>query len=212
MSEGNPSTLKTAALLGLENLLNRLLHTDAVASAGLAELGDTVFKLTIEGPDQTLYLITDDTSFELHQYYEGDVATALSGRIPDFVSLLTADDAGGELINGGITVRGDTRPLLALQAVLRRFDVDWEAELAAVIGDLPAHQIGKMVRSGIKLGKSAGDALQHQLHRYLHEEGSKLPSRGELNLFYGDVNALREQTERIDARLQRLIAQRKANN
>ena len=108
------------------------------------------------------------------------------------------------LINGNIQLTGDSKPLLELQSILHGLELDWEGELARLVGDVPAHELGRFVRQGLKVGRSVHESLLRQLEEYIHEEGRLLPPRAELEAFYEEVDELVQRTERLAARINRL--------
>ena len=124
----------------------------------------------------------------------------MRGRPADFVELLAADDSGSALINGNIVLQGDSRALLALQAILHGIDVDWETELATVIGDTAAHQLGKTLRRGLRWRKRVHSSLWRQMEEYIHEEARLLPSRAEIDGFVEAVSRLQDDTDRLGAK------------
>jgi ubiquinone biosynthesis protein UbiJ len=134
-------------------------------------------------------------------HYEGAATTQVRGYPSDFVELLTADDAGSALINGKITLKGDSASLLELQAILHNLDLDWEAELAKVVGDIPAHQIGEAVRTGLQWGRQTHNSLTRQIEEYIHEEGRLLPPRAEIEDFFTDVSKLKDDSDRLAAKI-----------
>lgn len=198
----NP-TLHTAVLAALENAVGRALDLDPAARQALAGLGGRVFQIEPRDTGADIFLLPGDTGIELRGVYDGPVDSHIIGTIPDFVELISAEDAASTLINGGISLHGDSAPLLELQAILHRLDLDWEGALAGKIGDIPAHQLGRVVRGGLRWGQQAFGSLNRQIEEFLHEEARVLPPEAELQGFYDAVGQLSQSVERLDARLQR---------
>ena len=67
-----------------------------------------------------------------------------------------------------------------------------------------AHQIGGGVRSGLQWGRRSLIAATTNLREYLQEEIRLLPSRYEANEFLAQVDGLRDDVERLEARVSRL--------
>lgn len=197
-------TLHSAALGALETAINQALKLDPSTRAALAGLEGKLFRLEISGTGLDIFIMPLAEGVQLSGQFDGNVDTHVNGTITDFVELITSDDAPSTLINGGITLQGDSAPLLELQSILHKLDLDWESALADVIGDVPAHQIGRLARKGINFGRKTADSLQRQIDEYLHEEARVLPTSTELKGFYEDVTKLNLAAERLDARVQRM--------
>jgi ubiquinone biosynthesis protein UbiJ len=161
------------------------------------------------------FILPSENALMLMGFYEGHATTQVRGHPSDFVELLTANDAGSALINGNITLKGDSASLLELQAILHNLELDWEAELAKIIGDIFAHQLGKAVRNGLQWGKQTHNSLMRQLEEYIHEEGRLLPPRAEIEDFFSDVSKLKDDTDRLGAKIAKLgskLAERNNRN
>ena len=81
---------------------------------------------------------------------------------------------------------------------------DLEGEVAKWLGDVPAHALGEVARGlGAWLGR-AGAALRMNTAEYLQEESRAVPAPFEAQAFYSDVERMRDDVERLAARLARL--------
>jgi len=198
----NP-TLHTAALAALETAINRALKLDPATSQNLGQLDGKVIRLEISGTGTDIYLLPEHNGLLLQGFYDGPIDSHIIGTIADFVELISADDAASALINGGIKLSGDSAPLLQLQGILHRLELDWEGSLARVIGDVPAHQLGKMVRGGMQWGQQAFTSINRQVEEFLHEEARLLPPAAELQEFYDSIANTGLALDRTEARLQR---------
>jgi len=108
----------------------------------------------------------------------------------------------------GFEFRGDVHTVQAVRDFFAGLEVDWEAQLAEVVGDIPAHQLGQFARG---LGRWGGEVLESvrlNLGEYLTEEGRLLPPRAEVRAFVEDVTVLRQDADRLAARIARLERRR----
>ena len=199
----NP-TLHTAALAGLEGAMNRALQLAPQGRADLAELEGCVFKLQCTAPELDLFLEPGGRGIRLMGIYEGDVTTTVRGVASDFTELATSEDPAASLINGKLAVEGDSAPLLELQQILGKLELDWEAPLVEALGDVAGHQIAQIIRAVFSWGKQASTSLLRQLDEFIHEEAQLTPPRLELEDFYRDIQKLTLRTERLQSRTDRL--------
>ena len=85
---------------------------------------------------------------------------------------------------------------------------DPEEELAGLIGDAAAHQVGTVLRQAADWGRRSGGIVAANLREYLQEEQRDIPSSYEMGRFSRDVQTLRDDVERAEARLDRLERRR----
>ena len=91
-----------------------------------------------------------------------------------------------------------------LAFVFRNLKWDAEADLAAVIGDIPAHRL-------VKIGRSLADSLQvaarnttENIREYAVEESAMLVVPADMASFGEAVNRLRDDVARLEKRLVKL--------
>lgn len=204
--------LHTAALAGLEYVVNKALELDPGTRNRLAQLNGKVLLIHCLSPDIKAYCLPTSDGLLLKSWQDDShITSSLSGTFSDFVQLLQADDKAAALINGELTVRGESGDFIALQSALADLNVDWEQPLARIFGDVGGHQLGRFIRSSLALGKQLNENVHAQIEEFLHTEASLLPPRAELDAFYADISSLGQRVDRLEARVQRvnkLIAER----
>jgi ubiquinone biosynthesis protein UbiJ len=84
---------------------------------------------------------------------------------------------------------------------------DPEEELSRWVGDILAYRAGDAARSARDWTFKALDALTADTAEYLTEEGRVLPTRYEADALFTDIERLRDDVERTEARIDRLAAQ-----
>lgn len=197
--------LHTAGLAALEAAANRALALAPASRRELAGLSDSVFALACTTPPVTVFLAaTDSGSVRLMGAYDGPVTTRVTGSAADFAELATAQDPTATLINSPLELEGNSGPLIELQQILGRLDLDWEAPLVETLGDVAGHQLAEVLRAGFSWGRDAGASLTRQLDEFIHEEARLSPPRLELEDFYRDVRELGLRVERLQSRAARL--------
>lgn len=110
----------------------------------------------------------------------------------------------------GVEVSGNTAEVNRLWGLIKGLSIDWEAALARVLGEGPAHTLGLGLHSGAERMDDTGQRLSSALGEYLTEESQLLPARAEMAVFLSDVDRLREDVDRLSARVQRLQRGRQA--
>lgn len=198
--------LHTAAIAALEHAVNRALQLDRLAAEKLGDLEGEVFRLQCTQPAVDFYLLPEAGRVRLLGFHDGEVTTAIRGTARDFADLATASDPAAALINGNIALDGDSGPLMDLQRILSRLDLDWEAPLVDTLGDVAGHQLAEGLRGLFGWGRQAGESILRQLEEFIHEEARLAPPRQEVEDFYDDVEKLNQRVERLAAKASRLAA------
>lgn len=120
------------------------------------------------------------------------------------VAFGTAAARGFRGLPEGIEVHGDAELAQRFTRLLAEADIDWEEALARRIGDFPAHQLGRLTRGVGAWSRRVVDTLTADVGEYLKEEARYLPSRVEIEGFLSDIGELRNDCDRLEARLKRL--------
>ncbi len=194
---------REAAFAVLETVLNRYIRLDPTALRRLAPLHGKLIRLHIRGVEVDLYLIPAPDGIQLYSQFDGEPDCTLSGAPLAFARLVGGERAD-QLFAGAVEIRGDSETGQRFGDVLADLDIDWEEQVSRLTGDVAAHQIGAGARAAGRWGRQAIDTLPADLAEYLQEEARLLPTRIEIEELACAVDLLRDDVERLAARIQRL--------
>ena len=76
--------------------------------------------------------------------------------------------------------------------------------MSGFVGDAAAYRIGEFARGVSKWGAEARTTMGDNIREYLQEESRDVPSRYEMDRFTGNVDVLRDDVDRLAARIRRL--------
>jgi ubiquinone biosynthesis protein UbiJ len=190
----------------LEAILNRNVAQSSRARAFVAELEGRSLKLTLDAtPLEFTMRIADG---RIHLSEDRATADAELAGTPLALAAMAGPQAEGPLRAGAVRISGDAEIAQKFRDLMRHVQPDAEEELARVVGDVTAHQIGTFARGLLGWGRKAADTLATSMAEYLQEEGRDVPTRIELEEFLHDVDRLRNDVERLEARIKRLGARR----
>ena len=201
----------------LETLLNRTLALDPDTRDALRALDGRRVALTLDSaasatPALSLQVRVDDGRLAVGPVDEAgaidlSVRSTLGGLLTVLPRLMGGDqhrDAAPPI--GRIRIEGDPELARRLQRLAERFDPDWQQPFARVFGDVLGVQIANAVAGGLKQARATGRSLAESTAEFVTEESRDVVGRAELNAFHDDVDALRDDVERIAARIARLQA------
>jgi len=190
-------------LTALESLLNRNIAASAAARATCKRMDGKVLALHVTGASLSLYFTVQGDTLTIDTHSEAPASAALSGS-PFALLRLAGPTPESALRSGSVRIEGDAEAAQAFSELLRQAQPDLEEELARIIGDVPAHQIGAIARSALGFARKAADTFTQNVSEYLQEEGRDVPSRTEAEEFAANVDALRDDVDRFEARLKGL--------
>ncbi len=196
------------ALASLEKAINAVLALDPLARKRLARHHGKVIGIHLRGPEITLYFIPDEKGgLQLQGSIEGEPDALLSGSPLDLIRSGDKESGSGQLFSGRVTITGDTALAHDFGATLAGLEIDWEEQLSKFTGDLIAHEAGNLARQALAYAEQTGERLALDLGEYLTEEARLLPHPNEVEEFVAEVDRLRDDTERLEARINRLERQ-----
>lgn len=205
-------TLKGVGLAALETAINTALKLDPASRAKLAALAGQVFHLECTRPELDIYLLPQPDGVQLAAHWEGNVTAGLSGTRDDYLELLRSKDPAATLINGNMRVLGDSKALLHLRDIAAALDLDWEAPITRVFGDIIGHQMARSLRFGSRLLRDAANSLQRQTRDYMQEENPWLARRWQFEQFKQRVIELDARTTQLAERAAKLQQSAAARN
>ena len=211
MTQHDPALL-SAALAGAERALNQAIALAPTSHQALQELSGTLLGIEVTSLDLTLYVdMVSGTEIRLLMHCERSTDAFVRGSLEDFAALAASDDPAATLINSGIELQGRSASLISLQQVISTMDVDWEAPLVDLLGDVPGHQLAQALRRLFRWSEGARTSLKRQVSEYLLEEGRLTPPKAELEHFYDAVQSLSMRVERAQQQVERLLARAATN-
>ena len=186
-----------------ESVLNRNISGSSVARQLCQRLEGKVLALHLSGVPLSLFFRSDGERMTIDTTDAGPPAASLRGTPIAFMRL--AGPTPEAAIRGGsIHIEGDAEVAQVFSELLEAAKPDFEEELSRVIGDIAAHQVGNAARSAVGFGRRAIDTLTQNLAEFLTEESRDLPTRTEADEFVAEVDKLRDDVARLEARIARL--------
>ena len=205
MTASLPFNWKVPAGRALELALNRALALDADTRAELSALDGRRVALTLTSPPLALAVTVAGDALKVGPVDDADRAdlsvTSTLGGLLKQLPMLRRDDAPPV---GQLRIEGDAELARRLQRLAERFDPDWGAPFAAVFGDVIGTQIANGFAFALRRAKVAAGEFAGSAADYLTEESRDVVGREELNAFHDDVDGVRDDVERLAARIARL--------
>ena len=205
MTGPSPFNWKIPAGRALEAALNRALALDEDTRADLRALDGRSIALTLASPPLALRVSVEGDALRVGPVGDADradlsVRSTLGGLLRQ-LPMLRREDAP---MVGQLRIEGDAELARRLQRLAERFDPDWARPFTAVFGDVLGTQIANGIGFALRNARHMGKEFAGSAADYLTEESRDVVGREELAAFHDDVDAIRDDVERLAARVSRL--------
>lgn len=134
-------------------------------------------------------------------------AAIVSGS-PVNLLALAGGDPQAVIRRGAVLIEGDAEVAQSYQQLLQFLRPEVEEELSKLVGDSPAHEVMRFANLALSFGKRAVDTGVRNTAEYLAHESGDLVPRAEAEQFLEGVGVLREDVDRLEARIAVLAARR----
>ena len=188
-------------LTPFELALNAALSHDPESQSKLIQFDQRCIAIDISDMNKVIHVHFIQDKLALSLDVDSDADLTISGKAFTLAKLGSDPDS---LFSADIDIHGDVQFAKQLRDLLDGFDFDWEAQLARVTGDTLAYPIAHGVRQFGRWAKDSHQSMQLNVAEYLKEEALILPDQSQVNAFLSDVDTLRADAERLEARIARL--------
>jgi ubiquinone biosynthesis protein UbiJ len=201
----------------LENVLNRGLPRSPRAQQLCAELAGRSVAVAITGSSRRILVESTGLSLKLRAVSAGPLAppgdattsgesrasacdATISGG-PFSLLALSGPAPEGVLQRGDVRIDGDAELAQKFRELALLLRPDLEEELSLVVGDVPAHQLGRFARAAFGWTRKAASTTVRNASEYLGHERRDLVPRSEAEQYLQGVDTLREDVDRLAARI-----------
>ena len=151
-------------------------------------------RLVVESTGETLHLKRDAAAATEAEIVGGPFSLlALAGAAPEAV-----------IQRGDVQIRGDVELAQRFRELAMLLRPDIEEEVSKVIGDVPAHHLGRFARAAFGWTRNAASTQAQNMAEYLAHERQHLVPRAEADQLLKGVDTLRENIDRLEARIELL--------
>jgi len=191
----------------LENVLNRGLPRSPRARQLCRELEGRRVAVDVTGLMRIVIGSTGET-LELTRDAAATPEAEIVGGPFSLLSLMN-DAPEAVLQRGDVQIRGDVELAQKFRELAMLLRPDIEEEVSKVLGDAPAHHLGRLARAAFGWTRKATDTTVRNVAEYLAHERQHLVPKAEGDQLLKGVDTLRENVDRLEARIDLLTAEAK---
>jgi ubiquinone biosynthesis protein UbiJ len=202
---------KQMLVTALQKAVNHYLSLDPESLQRLEKMRNKVVKIELLGMGVNFYLTFTAAGLQLDlpnaQNAEIKADTVIKGTPLRLLHMAVSGDKRQQFFVDDVSIQGNLELGQQVTHLFDQVDIDWEEHLSRVIGDVSAHHLGKIVRKVSAWSKHTRETLLQDVNEYVHEEIHLFPASEALRDFFHDVDILRMDTDRLEARLKQLQKQ-----
>lgn len=188
----------------LEAALNKYISLDEDVSLFLKPLMGKVIAVTITPFNETLYLCPSESIIQFMDVYEGNADTTLTGSLSALGLMGLSNTPARSFFSGDVVITGDLTVGQQFQKLFDQLDIDLEEQVSKYTGDVVAHKVGNLFRSAHHWHQESINSIKLNVAEFLQDESKDLPPEPEINIFTQQVDQLKEDVERTEAKVQSL--------
>jgi ubiquinone biosynthesis protein UbiJ len=195
----------------LATLANRQIRIKTPARELAEELQGSVVGIRVRNTALAMYFHVADGEISVTGDFAGVPDAVITGSLLALAQMAAGQSGESSVRDGSLELTGDAVLAQSFQQLLWHARPDIEEALSGAIGDVAAHGLGDLARSITDWSREARSTLRQNLSEYLQEESRAVPSRYEADRFRGEVEAIRDDVARLEARVTRLERNRDAD-
>ena len=189
-------------------MINRSIRETTPARELCKELDGTLAAIRVRDTALALYFRVEDGELIVAGRDDNEPDIVITGSLFALARLAQSGDEDA-IRNGAVELTGDAGRAARFQRLLGYAKPDFEEELAGVVGDTVAHQVGRAARGIRAWTLEMRATTRDNVREYLQEESRDLPSRYEVERLSQGVNTLRDDVDRLEARINRYAGKRR---
>lgn len=195
-------SLITAAI---EIAINHLLALDPGSPERLRPLAGRSVAMHLDPPGLSLCFLFTDRHVSVSNRELAAPDAFLHGSPAAIARLAAGGAAAGET---GVKTGGETHVLQGFRVLLAELNVDWEILFSRLLGPAVAQDAAHAAEAAHEWVDRSGETIQREMHGRLCGESGPLPGREEVEALLDSVDRLRDDVERLDARIALIEARR----
>ncbi|HLB57741.1 MAG TPA: SCP2 sterol-binding domain-containing protein [Gammaproteobacteria bacterium] len=188
----------------IETALNRYIALDPASHARLSALRDKTIEVELSGIELRFQIIFSDAKLQLKTSDFSTPDTIIKGTPISLLHMTLSDDRK-RFFADEVSIEGNLDLGQQMMDLFDTLEIDWEEYASHWIGDVSAYQFGRLIQCAKKISQHVRSTLSQNVNDYIHEEIPLFPPREAVLDFFQDVDLLRMDVDRLDARIEKIF-------
>lgn len=203
-------SVNAAITAALEATINKALQYDPGTFRALKKLDHSCLSIRITQPELRFYILINNHYVKIQSYMDEHVRPPdiiLTGKLRDLARLKQGNIHN--FADSGVSVEGNARDLITYQEIFSTLDIDWEEWINDHLGNLAGHQLSNAIKKGSRWLLQQKTKIELHSVDYLTDEFQLVPASSEIQTFLSDVDTIKAQFDRLNARTNKLVNARR---
>ncbi|MDR3478186.1 MAG: SCP2 sterol-binding domain-containing protein [Gammaproteobacteria bacterium] len=210
------NTIKPIFVDAIQKALNAYIALDPESATRIQRMQGKVVTVELLKIDITFHLIFTDTAiqFKLASAHPPETIqsdTIIKGTPLRLLQLALSKNSRQQFFSDDVSIRGNLDLGQQVIELFDHLDIDWEEFLSKWVGDVAAHHLGRFGQRIKSWTQQTRETLLQDVNEYVHEEVDFFPAREALLDYFHDVDELRMDTDRVEAKIAQLKKSLAAN-
>lgn len=188
----------------LASAINHYLKLDPESKTRITKLKNKMIAIELLPLKIKFYCEFTDDGVHLEKKTERTPETIITGTPLQMLGVMLHRSKRHQFFSDDVTISGDAELGQQTIELFDEMQIDWEEHLAALIGDVTTEHISQLIKRSLKWARNTEKSFTDNISDYIHEEKEWLPARVALQDFFNDVDTLRMDVDRLEARLNNL--------
>ena len=209
MSDETIQPRKTNPLLtvlgrALEAALNRAVALDDETQQRLKALNGRAIAIDFSGVGVAMRIAVENDRLQVGPAFAADADLKLRASPASFLAMAFRHGESTALPAGKVEISGDAELARRIEKLVRNFQPDIEEAFTRVFGDVIGYQIAQAFKRAFDWSRESAKNLLQDSADFLRDESRDLVAPAEMEQFLDEVDTLRDDTDRLEARIARV--------
>ena len=196
--------MNTFFLATLTQSINSYLDLDPASRERMKELHGKAITIELLPMHFTFQCLFNDTGIHIELGHSHPTDTTIRGTPLQMLAVAMARDNRQRFFAEDLIIEGNAEFGQQVTELFDDLNIDWEDHLSRIVGDVPAYHANRFIHRMTSWLNRAGASLTQDLNEYIHEEAKWLPTREALQDFFSEIDSLRMDVDRMEAKIRYL--------
>lgn len=188
----------------LAKALNAYLQMDPESTSRLHKLQDKTVAIQFLPLPFTFQCVFHSDHISLHHNDSLICDTTIRGTPLQMVGMMLAGENRHTFFADDIQIEGNAELGQQVVELFDELEIDWEEHVSNIVGDIPAHHAGRVLRSVKDWLQKTEQSFSQNINEFIHEEIDWFPTPEAIQDYFADIDALRMDADRLEARITHL--------
>lgn len=198
--------MKKLLLPALTKAMNTYLRLDTESTSRLKKLQGKCITLELLPFHFVFQCVFTESGMDIKDDESLISDTIIRGTPLQMAGVMLAKEDRQRFFADDVIIEGNAELGQQVIALFDELQIDWEEYLSRIVGDVPAYHVGRLINTLGEWLRNTEQTVTQDVSEFIHEEAEWLPAREALQDYFNDIDTLRMDVDRAQARINHLRA------